>query len=112
MQLGPASPGQPQRLFDVARLLKPDGPSLCASAVAACFPLHMRWYGRHCPHLMYKLNCASVRSAYATAEREAMVRADPLPAPLQAQPQPVEPRTMLGPPHSSSTEHSWESSAS
>ena len=73
---------QPRRLLvEVARLVQPDGAillrDLCRPSRLA-YPLHVRWYGRHYSGLMYKLYCASVRSAYTVAELEQMLRASPL----------------------------------
>jgi len=73
---------RPQHLLaEVARLVKPDGAILIRdlrrpSRVA--YPLHVRWYGRHYSGLMYKLYCASVRSAYTVAELEELLRQSPL----------------------------------
>ncbi len=73
---------QPQRLFaEVARLAKPDGAILLRDLrrpSRLAYPLHARWYGRHYSGVMYKLYCASVRSAYTVAELETMLRASPL----------------------------------
>ncbi len=81
---------QPQRLFaEVARLAKPDGAILIRDLrrpSRLAYPLHVRWYGRHYSGLMYKLYCASVRSAYTAAELEGMLRASPLSA---ARPEPA-----------------------
>jgi len=73
---------QPQRLLaEVARLAKPDGAILIRDLrrpSRLAYPLHVRWYGRHYTGLMYKLYCASVRSAYTVAELEELLRASPL----------------------------------
>jgi ubiquinone/menaquinone biosynthesis C-methylase UbiE len=73
---------QPQRLLaEIARLAKPDGALLIRDLrrpSRPAYPLHVRWYGRHYSGLMYKLYCASVRSAYSVAELEALLRASPL----------------------------------
>ena len=73
---------RPQGLFaEVARLAKPDSAILIRDlrrpSRLAC-PLHVRWHGRHYSGLMYKLYCASVRSAYTAAEIDEMLRASPL----------------------------------
>ncbi len=73
---------QPQHLLaEVARLAKPEGAILIRDlrrpSRLAC-PLHVRWYGRHYTGLMYKLYCASVRSAYTAAEMEELLRSSPL----------------------------------
>ncbi len=73
---------QPQRLLaEVAHLVKPDGAILIRDLrrpSRPAYPLHVRWYGRHYSGLMYKLYCASVRSAYTVGELEQMLRASPL----------------------------------
>ncbi len=73
---------EPQRLLaEVARLTKPDGAILIRDLrrpSRLAYPLHVRWYGRHYTGLMYKLYCASVRSAYTAAELEALLRASRL----------------------------------
>jgi len=73
---------QPQRLLaEVARLAKPDGAILIRDLrrpSRLAYPLHVRWYGRHYSGLMYRLYCASVRSAYTVRELEALLRASPL----------------------------------
>src|SRR5712692_9659117 len=73
---------QPQGLFaEVSRLTKPGGAILIRDLrrpSRLAYPLHVRWHGRHYSGLMYKLYCASVRSAYTVAEVEEMLRASPL----------------------------------
>jgi len=73
---------QPQGLFaEVSRLAKPGGAILIRDLrrpSRLAFPLHVRWHGRHYSGLMYKLYCASVRSAYTVAEIEEMLRTLPL----------------------------------
>jgi len=73
---------RPQGLFaEVARLAKPGGAILIRDLrrpSRLAYPLHVRWHGRHYSGLMYKLYCASVRSAYTAAEIEEMLRASPL----------------------------------
>ena len=73
---------QPERLFaEVARLAKPDGALLIRDLrrpSRLAYPLHVRWYGRHYTDLMYKLYCASVRSAYTVPELGELLRASPL----------------------------------
>lgn len=73
---------QPQRLFaEIARLVKPDGAILIRDLrrpLRLAYPLHVRWHGRHYSGLMYKLYCASVRSAYTVEELREMLRASPL----------------------------------
>ncbi len=75
---------QLQRLLaEVARLAKPDGAILIRDLrrpSRLAYPLHVRWYGRHYSGVMYKLYCASVRSAYTATELEGMLRASPLSA--------------------------------
>jgi ubiquinone/menaquinone biosynthesis C-methylase UbiE len=73
---------QPQRLLaEVARLVKPDGAVLIRDlrrpSRLAC-PLHVRWYGRHYSGLMYRLYCASVRSAYTVRELKELLHASRL----------------------------------
>ncbi len=74
--------GEPQGLLaEVARLVKPDGAILIRDLrrpSRLAYPLHVRWYGRHYTGLMYKLYCASVRSAYTVTELEQILRASPL----------------------------------
>ena len=74
--------GEPQRLLaEVARLVKPDGAILIRDLrrpSRLAFPFHVRWYGRHYSGLMYKLYCASVRSAYTVKELEILLRRSPL----------------------------------
>ncbi len=73
---------EPQRLFaEIARLVKPDRAILIRDLrrpSRLAFPWHVRWHGRHYSGLMYKLYCASVRSAYTVAELEEMLRASAL----------------------------------
>src|SRR6266852_1484483 len=73
---------QPQGLFaEVSRLTKPGGAILIRDLrrpSRPAYPLHVRWHGRHYSGLMYKLYCASVRSAYTVTEIEEMLRASPL----------------------------------
>jgi len=73
---------QPQRLLEeVARLARPDGAILIRDLrrpSRPAYPLYVRWHGRHYTGLMYKLYCASVRSAYTVAELEAFLRSSPL----------------------------------
>ena len=73
---------QPQDLLtEVSRLAKPGGAILIRDLrrpSRLAYPLHVRWHGRHYSGLMYKLYCASVRSAYTAAELEEMLRASPL----------------------------------
>jgi len=73
---------QPERLFaEVARLARPDGALLIRDLrrpSRLAYPLHVRWYGRHYAGLMYKLYCASVRSAYTIAELKELLRSSPL----------------------------------
>ena len=73
---------QPQGLLaEVSRLAKPDGAILIRDLrrpSRLAYPLHVRWHGRHYSGLMYKLYCASVRSAYTATELEEMLRASSL----------------------------------
>ncbi len=73
---------RPQGLFaEVSRLAKPGGAILIRDlrrTSRLVYPLHIRWHGRHYSGLMYKLYCASVRSAYTVAELEEMLRVSPL----------------------------------
>lgn len=75
---------QPQRFFsEVARLVRPDGAILIRDLRRPsrfAYPLHVRWHGRHYSGLMYKLYCASVRSAYTVRELETMLQTSPLAA--------------------------------
>lgn len=73
---------EPQSLIaEIARLVKPGAAILIRdlrrpSRVA--YPLHVRWHGRHYSGTMYKLFCASVRSAYTVEELEGLLRRSPL----------------------------------
>src|SRR5712692_9037356 len=73
---------RPGGLFaEVSRLAKPGGAILIRDLrrpSRLAYPLHVRWHGRHYSGLMYKLYCASVRSAYTVAEVEEMLRASSL----------------------------------
>ncbi len=69
---------EPQHMFaEVARLAKPGAAILIRDLrrpSRLAYPLHVRWYGRQYPGLMYQLYCASVRSSYTVPELEELLR--------------------------------------
>jgi ubiquinone/menaquinone biosynthesis C-methylase UbiE len=66
----------PQRVFsEIARVAKPGAAILIRDLrrpSRLAYPFHVRWHGRHYFGTMYKLYCASVRSAYTPEEIEAL----------------------------------------
>lgn len=73
---------EPQRLFaEVACLAKPGAAVLLRDLRRPSrlgFPWHVRWHGRNYSGAMYKLFCASVRSAYTLSEMESLLRTSSL----------------------------------
>jgi ubiquinone/menaquinone biosynthesis C-methylase UbiE len=73
---------QPVRfLGEIARVAKTDAAILLrdlARPPRIIYPLHVRWYGRRYPGLMYKLYCDSVRAAYTPEELAQILSKSPL----------------------------------
>ena len=68
-------------LAEIARVANPDAAILVrdiSRPSRVAYPFHSRWFGRHYTGTMYKLYCASLRSAYTLPELAAMLRQSPL----------------------------------
>jgi ubiquinone/menaquinone biosynthesis C-methylase UbiE len=72
----------PQQVFsEIARVAKPGAAILIRDLrrpLRLAYPFHVRWYGRHYSGTMYKLYCASVRSAYTLEELQVLRLRSPL----------------------------------
>jgi ubiquinone/menaquinone biosynthesis C-methylase UbiE len=73
---------EPERVFsEIARVAKPGAAILIRDLRRPSrlgYPFHVRWHGRHYSGTMYKLYCASVRSAYTLEEIKALCLRSPL----------------------------------
>jgi ubiquinone/menaquinone biosynthesis C-methylase UbiE len=73
---------QPERLLaEIARLAKPGAAILLRDLrrpSRLTYPLHIHWHGRNYSGTMYRLFCASVRSAYTLPELQSLLNASPL----------------------------------